>query len=414
MEKHFNLFLIIILINILSSYQDPKTFTVSIDFNQDTEGLYINNDNELKLSPCQKWIPSLFIPTLLISSSHKVIKGEDIPGDNFYINLPFYNKNEQFRVVLFNNVPFLKQDFSGALMQALFEEFDQCYFGISPGIYNNEHLDEKYYVLDNLKNSTLIKEKIFSFEKWDSEINPKSKFYLGEFNEIFRSNNGNIGTCNSYPKESQWGCSFKEMKFNGINIPLKNDNGNLYKIYFSSEFHNLVFPKSFEEIFVEESNRSCQVETRNYLKCNNYFDKSNNLPLQLTEENDNFIITGEVDNLNRFTNYDENKKDLARITFDEKISYIILPLIVFKKFDIQFNAQKGQISFYSDNSTILKVKEKEKENESSFSIGVVLIVILIILLILGLSYGAYWFFIQRKKGVEKNINQFSKFEDEVS
>ena len=395
MEKHFNLFLICILINILSSYQDPTSFTVSIDFNPDSEGLYINTDSEFKLSPCQKWIPALFIPTLLISSSHEVKIGDDIPGDDFYINLPFYNKNEQFKVTLVDNVPFLKQDYNGTLMKALFEEFDQCYFGISPGIYNDEHLEEKYYVLNKLKTSTLIKEKIFSFEKWDSEINPKSKFYLGEFNEIFRSNNGNIGTCESYPKESQWGCSFKKMIFNGINIPLKNETGNLYKIYFASEIHNLVFPKSFIEIFAEQSNRSCQVDTRSYLKCNNFFDKSNNLPLQLTEENDNFIITGEVDNLNRFSNYDESKKDLARIIFDEKISYIILPLIVFKNFDIQFNAEKGQISFYTDNSTILSVKEKV--NESSFSVGLFFIIILIILFILALGIGFHMFFIKKKK-----------------
>jgi len=414
MEKHFNFFLIFFLINILSSYENDTPFIISIDFNQNSEGLYVNNDKETEFSPCPKWIPSLFLPTLLISNANELKKYDDVSVDLFNLNLPFYMKNKLFKVKLYDNVPFLKQDYSGTLMFAVYDDFTQCYFGISPGIYNDEHLEEKYYVLNRLKNSTLIKEKIFSFEKWDSEINPKSKFYLGESNEVFSSNKGIIGTCENYPNESHWGCSFKEMLFNNIKIPLTNENGNLYKIYFSSETHNLIFPKSYEEIFVKGSNNSCQIDTKNYLKCNKYFDDSNHLPIILTEENNKFIITGEVDNLNRFSNYEESKKDLARISFDEKISYIILPLIVFKEFDIQFNAEKGQISFHTDNSTILKVKEKEKEKESSSSVGIVLIIILIILLILGLSYGAYWFFIQRKKGVEKNINQFSKFEDEVS
>lgn len=202
------------------------------------------------------------------------------------------------------------------------------------------------------------------------------------------------------------------MLFNNIKIPLTNENGNLYKIYFASETHNLIFPKSYEDIFAKESNYSCQIDTKNYLKCNKFFDNSNHLPLQLTEENDKFIITGEVDNLNRFSNYEESRKDLARITFDEKISYIILPLIVFKEFDIQFNADKGQISFYTDNSTILKVKEKA--NESSSSAGTILIIVLIVIIIISLILGFHLFFIKSKRCVERNINQFSKFEDEES
>ena len=412
MEKHFNLFLVLVIINLLSSYQNPISFTISIDFNSNSEGLYINNVNEIETSPCQKWIPSLFIPTLLISFIHKIPKGDDISGTSFNLNLPFYLKNKIFKVSLIDNVPFLKPEYSGSLMKAVLESFDQCYFGISPGFDNAEHLEEKYYVLNKLKNLTLIKEKIFSFEKWDSEINPKSKFYLGEFNEIFSSNKGNIGTCENYPNDAHWGCSFKKMIFNDINIPLTDEDGNLYKIYFASETHNLIFPKSFEKTFADQTNNSCQIESNNYLKCKNYFDNSKYLPLQLTEGNDNFIITGEIDNLNRYSSYEESNKDLVRITFDEKISYIILPLIVFKNFDIQFNAEKGQISFYTDNSTILSVKKKV--NESSFSVGLFFIIILIILLILALGIGFHMFFIKKKRCVERSINQFSKFEDEES
>ena len=270
-----------------------------------------------------------------------------------------------------------------------------------------------YNILNNLKAKEKIKERIFSFTKWDIKASPPtSKLYLGESYNIFNSNEGIIGTCESYPNDSLWGCSFKEMIFNNINIPLKNETESLYKIYFASEIQDLYFPKSYEQIFKELSKYSCDKNTKNYLECKNFFNSSNYVSLQLTEENEKFIIKGQVDNLARFSNTDDDsKKDMARIRFED-IDYIILPLMVFKEFHVQFDAENSLISFYTENSEILEVKEKGKNKSSS--IGTVLIIILIILVVLGLIFGAYWFFIKRRKSVETNINTFSKFEDEDS
>ena len=83
-----------------------------------------------------------------------------------------------------------------------------------------------------------------------------------------------------------------------------------------------------------------------------------------------------------------------------------------RKKTLQFDAENSLISFYTENSEILEVKEKRKNKSSS--IGTVLIIILIILVVLGLIFGAYWFFIKRRRSVETNINTFSKFDDEDS
>ena len=83
--------------------------------------------------------------------------------------------------------------------------------------------------------------------------------------------------------------------------------------------------------------------------------------------------------------------------------------MVFKQFHIQFNAEKKLISFYTNDSSILEVRKKGK-NESS-SIGKVFLIIFIILIILCICFVVYWI-IKRRQLTEKNINHFSKFEDE--
>ena len=85
-----------------------------------------------------------------------------------------------------------------------------------------------------------------------------------------------------------------------------------------------------------------------------------------------------------------------------------MPLSVFKKFHLQFDAEKRLINFYANDSDILQVKEKEKNGSSSSGI---IITILIILIVLVLCLGGYWFY-KKKRNTEKNINNFSKFEDE--
>ena len=109
-------------------------------------------------------------------------------------------------------------------------------------------------------------------------------------------------------------------------------------------------------------------------------------------------ITLEIDNINRFsTIIDENKTE-TRIIYED-FNYFIFPLIMFKKFHVQFDAENDIISFYTNDASILQVKkekeiEKEKENN-----GFIFLLIFIIIIILGIGYGIFWFIrkIKRKR-----------------
>ena len=386
-------------------------FEMAIDIKTESKEFYINK--QIEESPCQQWTPSLFIPTLLIPRANYISKGEAIEGIILDIKLPFINKNDNIPVQPFEGVPSIIENYEDILLKSTGSEVSLCYFGISPGINIYKDLNKEHNTLNNLKTKEKIKERIFSFTKWDIKASPPtSKLYLGESHNIFNSKEGIIGTCESYPNDSLWGCSFKEMIINNINIPLKNESENLYKIYFASETQDLYFPNSYQQIFKELSKDSCDINAKTYLECKNFFNSSNYVSLQLTEENEKFIIKGQVDNLARFSNTDkEGQKDMARIRFGD-IDYIILPLMVFKEFHVQFDAENSLISFYTENSEILEVKEKGKNKSSS--VGTVLIVVLMILVALVLIVGASWLFIKRRRSVETNINTFSKFEDEDS
>ena len=405
MKKYFNFFPIFFIINIFFSTQEFQ-FEVSIDLKEPGSGGGFHIvDNRKKV--CETWLPSLFMPILYVPKEKDVNEGEKIGGKVINLKTPFFNDNVEFGVQMFENVSFIVDNLKGILMRPLSANIYNCYFGISPRV-NITGLEEGNFLLNELKNNGLIIKKIFSFKEWDINSNPvKTTFYLGESHNDFNSNTGVIGTCKSDKNDILWGCSFKEMIFNNINIPLTDEAGQ-YKIYFASETHNLIFPNKFEEIIIKNSNSSCSIdESDDYLKCADFFKDSKYVPLQLTEENENFVITGQVDSLGRFNENKNVNKDYARIQFD-KIDYIILPLMAFKEFHVQFDADDNLIRFYTNNPDILKVKEIKKEGSSGLS---VFIIILIILIILGLGFAVFWFLKNRRK-TETNINKFSKFEDE--
>ena len=402
MENHFNLFLIFFIIKIFFSVQELQ-FEVSIDMKEPESGGGFHIIDTVNKA-CEVWLPSLFMPILYVPKSTKINDGEIDPEKELNIKTPFINDNREFLAQLFNGVPFLTNNLNGMLARPSSASIYNCYFGISPRV-NIIGLEEDNSILNDLKNKGLIEKKIFSFQDWDINSNPvKTKFHLGYSHNVFNSNTGIIGTCQSDPNDSLWGCSFKEMIFNNISIPLTNENGQ-YKIYFASETHNLIFPKEFEEIIIKSSNNLCTSDE--YLKCTDFFKDSYYVPLQLTEANENFVITGQVDSLGRFDENKDENKDYARIQFDN-IDYIILPLMTFKEFHIQFDAENNLIKFYTNNSNILKVKEIKKEGSSGLS---VLIFILIILIVLGIGFAVFWFR-RNKRKTESNINKFSKFEDE--
>ena len=404
MKKNFNFLLIFFIVKIFLLTQEFQ-FDVSIDMNElESGGGFRIADTRNKA--CGTWLPSLFMPILYVPDSTVIKEGTLIPDQKINLKSPFFNDNIEFVAQMFKNISFLTNDLNGILMRPLSASVYNCYFGISPRI-NITGLEEGNSLLNDLKNNNLIVNKIFSFQEWDITSNPvKTKFYLGDSHNVFNSDTGIIGTCENEPNNSLWGCPFKEMILNNINIPLTNENG-LYKIYFASETHNIIFPKKFEDIIIKSSNNSCAFNYKvNYLKCEDFFKDSYYVPLQLTEENENFVITGQVDSLGRFNEKKDENKDYVRIQF-ENIDYIILPLMAFKEFHVQFDAGYNLIKFYTNNPNILKVK-KTKSGTSGLS---VFIVILIIIILLGLGFAVFWFIKNRRK-TGTNINKFSKFEDE--
>lgn len=408
-KNQIYLILLFFILNISLSLQNPLDFEISINTDpSESEGFYIDNNNND--SPCDKWMPSLTIPLLLVPRS------KDIDGEGgkigFFLKNPLLYKNKEFEVTIFEDVAFLKDKYRGTLVRTKLPNLIfSCYFGLSPGINNYGLLSTDSINLYKLEKDGNINHKIFSFDKWNIKSTPiKSTFYLGESHNNFNLKRGIIGTCKNYPEDSLWGCSFKEMIFNNIVIPLKNKNGSLYKIYFSSENHNLIFPLTYKEVFQTISNNVCESTLEGFLSCKDFYnDTTEYVNLKLTEESDNMVIFGQVDNVNRFNSKDENKKDYARIKFED-IDYIILPLMVFKEFLIQFDAENKLISFYTEDNKILQVKEKINNDNSSYGF-MIFLVILIILLILCLGFGVYKF-IKSRSNVEKDINKFNKFEEE--
>ena len=409
MKKNFNLIIICIISNIFFSQQAYEAYEITINPNSDSEEFYINDS--LDNSPCKHWIPSLFTPFLLVPKENKIDESLKIFNVNLDIKIPFIDDNELTSFEFYQNIPFLKDKFHGILMRPLIIHINKCYLGISAGINDYADFNEKNTTLNILKENKLIDEKVFSFDIWkiSSEYKEaKSKLFLGESINIFNSNDRIEATCQSYKDDLHWGCSFKEMILDDINFELKNENQSLYKAYISSEIPDLILPSFLKQKIIDLSKNEFIINDDNYLTCNKCFKNSNYVPLKLTEENEEFIIKGQVDNINRFDKEDQEKKSISRIRFEE-IDYIVLPLMVFKQFHVQFDADKKLISFYTNDSSILEVKKKGKNGSSSA--GRVFLIIFIILIILCICFGVFW--IMRRRGkTEKNINQFSKFEDE--
>ena len=102
---------------------------------------------------------------------------------------------------------------------------------------------------------------------------------------------------------------------------------------------------------------------------------------------------------------------------------------MFKNFHVQFDLDNNQISFFSNDTSILEIKKDEpqptqytdepentsepKPDDGPSAGLIVFLVILGILIIGGLGYGGFLFW--KKKHIpdlEKRFNKYSKFEDE--
>ena len=412
LPKYYYLSLIIFVNNLLYSKQEYYIYNMEISKEKKTlEEFHINNDNSCK------WIPSLLYPLPIVDQKNAINANKIDPEFSFNYNNPSIQYDTAFSFFLHNfsfinnqNDSYLGKPKSSRLV-------DVCYLGLCYKNLEASQLPETYILINQLKNNKAIKKKIFSFDKWDLNHNVfiKSTLYLGDFHKDFQlvDENGIIGTCKTNKDDIYWGCIFDQMSFNGNSINLKNDSFK-YKIYFSSESHKIIFPKKFKLNFDILTNEKCQnndtsiEENERYLFCDDFFNEEGYASLQLV--NDNMNITFQIDNINRFTKGNDEKTK-SRILYKD-YDFFIFPLIMFKNFHVQFNGENGEISFYTNDTSILHVKNQEKKKDKGKSKGfIAFIIILVIVLVLGFFYLVFWFIKRRRSSVEKDINKYNKFED---
>ena len=351
------LFLICFMINISFSIQSYITYNFELEISESELGiLFINSYNDLDL--CEKWTPALSIPILLVPSKTDLFYLEEIDKNLKANNIVF--SEYPLNIILFFAPKFLER-YNKIIVgkEILSRQIQYCYFGLSLGNGNFSNLYENETLLYRIKNNNEIDKKIFSFDKWSLNRNSIStKLYFGDIHDNFNSKNGIIGTCNINKEEPLWGCSFQKMIINNKIVSLKNEDDKYYNISFVTENYNIIFPISFKAKFMDAINNGCISDDDNYLYCKNLFNNNNYIPI--TFINDNMNITAEIDSIIRFSLMaDENKKYITRIKF-YYIDYIVLPLIMFKNFHVQFDGENKKISFHTTDESILKLKKKKK------------------------------------------------------
>ena len=400
------LLLIIFIINIALGLQQYSTYTIEIHKNQSNlEIMSLNFDDY-----CKEWIPSLLIPFLLVNNK---VPTESYSYQAANIILPFlWNSYVHEISIRFFNYTFLNKYQNVLLGKERFSDYlNNCYFGLSLGPNYTYYLNESNYLLNQLYNSKQINKKIFSFGKWNINQNSiLTNFYFGDIHENFKSNKGNIGSCTNseYP---YWGCSFKEIIINNYDdraISLEYEDEKYYKIYFATETNDIIFPEIFRGLFYYASKGKCKYyyySEKYSLYCND-IEKKGYIPIKFI--NDNMNITGEIDILDRFNIESQTEKTI--VTFDD-INYIVLPLIMFKKFHIQFNGNNNIISFYTTDNSILEIRKKDKSNNKGLSKAVIAVIIISVILVISII--GFLIFVSLKLRKESNIKKAEKKIEEI-
>ena len=413
--NNFNFFLFLLFLNFLFSQQNSEKFEMKISTQETILDIFHIEDNN---GICEFWIPSLFTPILIVPKNIEFKEDKKIINTIKYKNpiFAFEEEEEEGLTVDLYYYDFLNQKFNVTLAKIKSSKtIKNCYFGLNSKSGENQDL-ENSIILKQLKINKKISEAIFSIDKWtltNDNNYLKTTLYYGESHDNFKKSNGKgtVGTCKTSNLDPYWGCLFNQMSFNGKSTDLRNKTHN-YKIYFSSENHNIIFPKTFEDNFDYITNGQCHYITEHldesdyYVSCDNIF---NNDYVLLNLINDDMNITIEIDNVNRY-NIGKEKKNRTRIKYED-IDYFIFPLIMFKNFHVQFDDKNNLISFYTIDKSILKVKKDEQKKGSSKGL-IVFFVILVIILILALVFLAYRFLKNRRGSLQKNINKYNKFEED--
>ena len=413
LKTYFYLLFILFIINFLFTKQDLIEYTMKISRNkQNLDVFHIDVDDV-----CNQWIPSLLSPLLLvfrpISLKNYLDKIEIINpleiGESNTIDIYIYSYD------------FFEKKYNAFFGKSKDEETEGlCYLGLLPKEGVNKNLNENYILLKHLRDSNQIK-SIFSFDEWIiSQELITTKFYLGESHSHFSQNkeNGIIGACNTNKSDLFWGCSFDQMEYNGKITNLTKDDIN-FNIYFSSESHIIKFPRKFEQNFNDITGQKCTYdesahkgEIGLFLSCDELLNENNYFLISLI--NNDMNITIEIDGNKRF-NKGEDIDERTRIIYED-IDYFLLPLIMFKNFHIEFDDEDNLIKFYTNDSSILHVKEKKKKEEEKkggISKGLLaFIIVLIIVGVIALIFLVFWLLKKRKESVRNSINKYNKFEDE--
>ena len=408
-----NLFLIYLILNITLTSQEYVEYTMKLDITENELNI-LNIENNKENDPCKNWIPSLFNPILLINKNIDISENQKLDYNSQTI-IPIFSTEEIFYYLYSFNFLDKYKDIILA-KERYYNHFFYCYFGLLHGIGNYSILNETQIFLSQSKEEGYIDKKIFSFSPWDiKEKEISQTLYLGDSYD-FKSKNkdGITSSCKVNKSDMYWGCIFNEISFNKISTKLKKENGELYKIYFSSENYDIVIPWTFKDKFNHITNNACKYKIDHdnkflNLTCENFFnDKGEFASIELI--NDDMVITLEIDNIFRFSKTEDEDKNKTRIRYEDSIDFFIFPLIMFKKFHVQFDAQNYLISFSTIDKSILQLKKKEKKGSSG---GLkAFLVILIILIIVALGFGIFLLLRKRKNSIEKNINKYNKFEDE--
>ena len=359
---------------------------------------------------CSKWVPSLFSSVALIDNMISVMGHYKTIIDNIYIQniftIKYFDQPIQSKIFLYTSIfneIYIAKTYN--LFPIIWPKY--CLFGLdySEIIYNKQNLN----TIKNLLPKQ-IEKNIFSFGKWDLTKQDfiYSRFYIGDYHENF---SGNTGTCNIQNETNYYGCIFNEFIFLNETYSLINENNNKpYIIYFSSEFNKIYFPKNFENKI-----KNCYLhKNKSEFICEKLKNKDY---LSLKLRNDNMEITLEVDKINRFYNY-SSSDGTTNILFHD-FEYIIFPLVMLKNFHVQFDVEKKVISFFSNDTSILKVKKKtnetqKNENSNGISIGIIIFIIILCIILIGFIGFFYYFFYYKKKylNLEKKFIKYSKFDDE--
>lgn len=412
-KEYINLYFICFIICISFCNNNYKSFILFAEIKSQLEIMNIK-DNGF----CEKLIPSLFFPTILFPSSIRInAKGVDIYLSDVFIPvlsnyefiIGFYNLSSDL-ILGYNNVIMGRERFSDII--------NNCYVGLSHGNANFTFLEERFILLNQLYKSNQIEKRIFSFGRWEITSNSiYSNFYFGDVHELFLSKEekGIIASCKNTNKNSSsfWGCYFNQINFNNTIVSLKMNNNELYPIYFASETYDIFIPISFKDNFKLLTNNKClfsESDNEFYTYCENFFNEDLYQIIQLI--NDDMKITIEIDSAKRFTTDNNELKNKTRIRF-HNFDYFIFPLIMFKNFHVQFDAENNIIQFYTTNKSILSVKNEEKTKKKGFS--KVLLAFIIIIIIFSISVVGFiiYKFIRMKKEeyIQKDIKKIEDIEE---